>query len=211
MKHKIRYAWNRYPVFTIVLVASNIIIYLLCEIFGSTLNTSFMIDAGASFGPYIFEEHEYFRLFSCMFLHFGSSHLVSNMLSLAVMGNELELSIGHFSFLATYLVSGLGASLISSYAYYTMNDPVVSAGASGAIMGIAGALIVYLVANKSRFDHSRGLRLLIVVVLMLHNGMNSTQIDNYAHMGGLAVGGLIMVILLFFKNTKKEKKTTYYY
>ena len=72
------------------LILLNILVFLIVEFTGSSQNTMHMLDCGAAFTPMIIQGGEYYRLFTCMFLHFGIEHLLNNMLVLFVLGSRLE-------------------------------------------------------------------------------------------------------------------------
>ena len=75
------------------LILLNILVFLIVEFTGSSQNTMHMLDCGAAFTPMIIQGGEYYRLFTCMFLHFGIEHLLNNMLVLFVLGSRLEQAI----------------------------------------------------------------------------------------------------------------------
>lgn len=77
-----------------VLIAMNVIVFILLEIWGSTMNTEYMLHHGATYSVYVLEYHEYWRIFSAMFLHFGIRHLLNNMVILAFVGDNLERAVG---------------------------------------------------------------------------------------------------------------------
>ena len=65
-----------------IMIAVNVLVFLLTEITGSSLDSRHLINWGAAYTPFIEQGHEYYRLFTCMFLHFGLAHLGNNMLVL---------------------------------------------------------------------------------------------------------------------------------
>ena len=73
---------ERFPLITGLLIAANVLAFLYAEWQGSTLDADYMIRAGAMYGPAFFGEHEYYRIFTHFFLHFGFEHLLNNMVSL---------------------------------------------------------------------------------------------------------------------------------
>lgn len=95
----------------------------------------------------VVEKHQYYRLFTSMFLHFGADHLLQNMLILLVIGCRLERITGKLSYLLIYIGAGLigaGTSIIFTLG----NNPnTVSAGASGAIFGVMGGLLYYIISD----------------------------------------------------------------
>ena len=100
------------PVNTAIILI-NIAIFLTVEFTGSSLNTQHMVNWGAAYTPWILQEHEYYRLLTCMFLHFGIRHLGNNMLVLFFVGDCLERSIGKIKYLLIYLLGEIGANIFS--------------------------------------------------------------------------------------------------
>ncbi len=183
-----------FPFITILLIAINVFVFLFQELSGDTNSSTYMLNHGASNWKYIFEKGEYYRLLTSMFMHFGSEHLLNNMITLAFIGIEVENRIGHIKFSSIYLLSGFGAGLIS--AIYNMNSDanVVSAGASGAIFGILGSLLVITLLYKESRRNIRPINLSIIILLSIANGYSSFAIDNMAHIGGLIFGIILTFI-----------------
>ena len=77
---------NRIPVMTLLLILINVVVYLYVEIHGSSYDAEYMIKMGAVYEPYIVQRHEYYRLITHFFLHFGFDHLFNNMISLLILG-----------------------------------------------------------------------------------------------------------------------------
>ncbi|GAB3587624.1 rhomboid family intramembrane serine protease [Hymenobacter daeguensis] len=131
------------------------------------------------------------RLVTCLFVHAGLSHLLLNMFSLWLLGLLVEDRVGPLRLAMVYLASGIGGSLASLW-WHT--GGINSVGASGAIFGLYGLLLVLLVGKKLVLDKSdRRAMLGLVLYLVLSNlisGING-NIDNAAHLGGLATGLLL--------------------
>ena len=182
---------------TVALIVINVAVFLILSAMGDTEDAVFMLNHGGMYEPLIVQEHEYYRLFTSMFLHFGMSHLLNNMVLLGALGWNLELETGKIKFLIIYLVSGLGGNLLSLY--YDQSLPLgeraVSAGASGAIFGLMGALLYVVIANRGRFGRLSGRGMLFMIALSLYYGLTSTGVDNWAHIGGLVCGFILSVIL----------------
>lgn len=187
---------------TVLLVAANVIVFLVLSFQGMTENAGFMLQHGAMYVPYIIGKGEYYRLFTSMFLHFGYDHLINNMIALAAMGWNLELDIGKIKFLIVYFVSGLAGNILSAWWDIQTGSMVVSAGASGAIFGIIGALLYVAIRNRGRIGEISGRGLVAMVVLTLYYGFTSGGVDNMAHIGGLAAGFLSGVLLYRKRNDK---------
>ncbi len=154
-----------------------------------------LLAAGADFGPSVIIEHEYWRLFTSMFIHAGLMHMVMNMLCLFVAGPLLERLLGHLSFVALYILSGLGGSIASVW-----SQPMVAGvGASGAIFGVFGGLLGFLAIRHSEVPHSilKPMSSSAIGFVVFNTVLSAVipGISLAAHIGGLATGfvcGLLM-------------------
>lgn len=190
---------------TVILVAVNVIVFLFLSFQGMTEDAGFMLEHGAMYVPDIIYDRRYYELFTCMFLHFGFEHLMNNMLALAAMGWQLEAEVGKIKFLLIYFLSGLGGNLLSLMFDLRTGEYVVSAGASGAIFGIVGALLYIAIRNRGRIGTVSGRGLLFMVAITLYFGFTSTGVDNFAHIGGV-VCGFILSMLLYRKNKSAKRR-----
>lgn len=179
------------------LVACNVIVFIVLELMGSTQDSWFMVNHGASFAPYILEGgKEYMRLFYSVFLHFGPEHLFHNMIGLFFIGDNLERAMGHIRYLAFYLLCGVGAS-VCSMAVHAFAEPLtVSAGASGAICGVVGGLLWVVIANRGRLEEMTTGRVAFLIFYLIYGGLQSTGVDNIAHISG-ALSGFILAWILY--------------
>lgn len=186
---------------TVALIVINVAVFFIMSLFGNTEDVMFMLEHGAMFEPLITEEHEYYRIITSMFLHFGIEHLLNNMVILGALGWNLELETGKIRFLIIYLVSGIGGNLLSLYIGVSSAEYAVSAGASGAIFGLMGALLYVAARNRGRMGRISGKGVLFMIALSLYFGITSSGIDNAAHIGGLLCGFILAVILYRKKNS----------
>lgn len=183
---------------TRLLVALNCTVFLAMVLLGGAnpLEPSMevIVTWGSNFGP-LTRSGQWWRLLSCTFIHIGLLHLAVNMWSLYQTGMLVERMFGSLHFLVLYLVAGLAGSLAS----LLWNPQVISAGASGAVFGIIGGLLAFLVDTRYGVPRRviQGVRrqVLLVVVLNLAFGFSQPGIDNAAHLGGLT-GGLLAGWLL---------------
>ncbi|MDR3762727.1 MAG: rhomboid family intramembrane serine protease [Acidobacteriota bacterium] len=153
-----------------------------------------MLVWGANFGIYTLPDQPWRLLASC-FLHFGILHLAMNMWCLWSLGQFVERLYGHVTFACVYLLCGLAGSLASLW-WHTQG--AVSAGASGAIFGIAGAAIGSL--KFGEFNHSPMARSIMSSMLAFvgYNvvfGMMLGITDNACHIGGLLAGLLLGALI----------------
>ena len=180
---------------TIILIAVNVAVFFILSLFGDTEDAVFMMQHGAMYSDFIIQDHEYYRLFTCLFLHFGIEHLLNNMVILGALGWNLELQTGKIRFLLIYFGSGLFGNVVSLIFHGAAQEYTVSAGASGAIFGLMGALLWVVIANHGRLGRLSGRGMLVMVALSLYFGLSSSGVDNYAHIGGLVCGFLLALIL----------------
>lgn len=180
---------------TIVIICLNAAAFLGVEVTGGSEDLGHMIACGAAYAPLIAQNNEYYRLFSCMFLHFGMTHLINNMLALYFVGGHLERAVGRMKFLLIYLAGGLGASWLSYHRSLQTASMDVSAGASGAVFSVIGAMIYVLLLNRGQLEGLTMRQMVFMAVLSLYFGFTTTGVDNVAHVGGILCGFLLAVIL----------------
>lgn len=178
-----------------VLIVINILVFLWISVTGSTTNALFMYEHGANYWPAVFYNHEYYRLLTCAFLHFGFSHLLNNMLVLGFIGDNLERALGSIRYAIVYLICAAGSSALSdAWSMYT-GSRSVSAGASGAIFGVVGALLIILIRNRGRLEDLSSRQIILFAVFTIYHGITSAGIDNAAHVSGFAIGALLAFLI----------------
>lgn len=198
--------WQReFTVVNSLLVFVNIGIFIYLSAIGSTLNIDFMLDHGVMYAPKIIEYGEYYRLISCMFLHFGFQHLVGNMVVLLFLGDNVERAIKWWKYIILYFGSGIIGSMGSFVYAFKTNPGIVSAGASGAIYGVIGALLWLLIRNRGRLEDMTLIRVCVLIAYMLFSGFTSENIDMAAHLCGF-VGGFILAMILYRKEKTSAEK-----
>jgi rhomboid protease GluP len=184
------------PTVTYTLIGINIAVFVAMIAFGVIfLNTwrgpediRVLYFFGAKVNAEI-QAGQVWRLFTAMFLHIGAIHLLFNLYALFALGPLVEGYFGHLRFIAIYLLGGLFGS-VASYAF----SPNPSAGASGAIFGLAGATTIYFLRYRNNFgQRGRAIlqNMLVVIGINLVFGLSMSGIDNWGHMGGLVGGALV--------------------
>ena len=191
------------PYITIGLIITNIIIFIVLEWKGNSLDAEYMMEMGAVYPEKIQVDGEYWRLITATFMHFGFSHLLNNMVLLGTAGQILERAIGPLKYLILYLLAGVGGSTLSYVQMLHSGDYAVAAGASGAIFGIVGALLWIVIRNKGHYETLTGKGLVAMIVLCLYYGISTGGVDNWGHIGGL-IGGFLIGNLFYMR-----KKETY--
>ncbi|MRR59143.1 MAG: rhomboid family intramembrane serine protease, partial [Deltaproteobacteria bacterium] len=180
------------------LVAANVLVFVAMLMAGAGLWHSpngVQLAWGASFGPAT-KDGQWWRLASAMFLHFGVLHLAMNMWALWDAGSFVERMYGRAHFIVIYFISGLVGNLLS---LIVQGDRAVSGGASGAVFGVFGALLVFLWRERGEL-HPREFRWLFwgaagFAAMTIVLGLLVTGIDNAAHIGGFCAGGLAGMFL----------------
>jgi rhomboid protease GluP len=150
---------------------------------------------GADSGELVIIDHQYWRLFTSVFIHFGLIHIFMNMFCLVSAGPLVERLFGHFGFAVLYVLSGLGGSIASVWSQPTG----IGAGASGAIFGVFGGLLGFLAIRHREVPLSilKPMRA-GAISFVVYNTFFSAVIPGIsmaAHTGGLATGfvcGLLM-------------------
>ena len=188
---------------TMTLIVLNILYFVYLEAVGSSEDVLFMLEHGAMFVPLVLGNHEYYRLITSIFLHFGFAHLMNNMVMLFFLGSILEEEIGSFKYLLLYFVSGVAGNILSAFMDLKTGEFVISAGASGAIFGVIGALLIIVAKNHGHLRTLDGRGMVFMVVCSLYHGFTSTGVDNMAHIGGL-LSGILLAFILYRKRQSKR-------
>ena len=185
---------------TIALLIVNVVVFLL----SSTVFLSWYA-IGAMYTQSVVKDGEIYRLITATFLHANIGHLFNNMIMLGLVGAIIENYIGHGLFLFLYILAGIAGNLLSM-AYEMTNDVVrISVGASGAVMGLVGFLVVWIVINRKELvkDRSMLLRLLFLLIFVVDACFFQSGANTIAHLGGFLTGFVIGVLnIILFKNRK---------
>lgn len=185
---------------SIGLLVVNILVFFL-----SNSVMGWMYEKGAMITEVVLRYGEYYRVFTAIFLHADTVHLMNNMLMLLLLGAIVENYTGHAFFFFLYMLSGLFGNMISMAYEIQNNLSWISVGASGAIMGLVGLVVIWLVKNWSSFVHNRSIKirllllsLFIIQALFFQKGANIA-----AHFGGFVTGIVLGVInIVVLKNDK---------
>lgn len=186
---------RRRALVTLALIGANVAVALAATHLAVETKGSALIRWGALFRPAV-ENGEWWRIFSAMFLHGGIAHLGVNMLGLYILGHFCEEIFGPGRYFVVYVAGGLAGALGS-----TLNTAQggLSVGASGAIMGLLGAVVVVLILRRGAWPEAwrRALlwNLVMLGALQIYIGFQIPVIDNAAHVGG-TLGGAAMALLI---------------
>lgn len=182
------------PVTAVMLIINVIAFALMMWHFGSTGDPGALVLSGANVKSAV-AAGEWWRLCTCMFIHAGFLHLLLNGYGLWVLGKLVEQIYGSTRSLVLYVGTGIAGALAS----LVFSGPTMSVGASGAVLGLLGALIAELtLARKAYPERWRKTLLgnfLFIAAAMIGIGLFYGAIDHAAHVGGM-VAGLVLGALL---------------
>ena len=184
---------DKYMMLTNILIVINLLVFLISawiskNIFDIDIYT--LIIMGAKVNSLI-DKGQVWRLITCAFLHGGLIHIFFNMYALKILGPEIEYVYGKVKYLVIYLLSAIAASIFS----YIFGPQSVSVGASGAIFGLFGAMLIFGIKHRKQMGKAYMMNILQVIFVNVIIGISSSNIDNAAHFGGLIVGALIALLL----------------
>ncbi|MFR9753353.1 rhomboid family intramembrane serine protease [Nocardia sp. 004] len=178
------------PLITYALIVINVVIYLITAAQAGSLTEnqySALFFDWVLYAPVV-AQGEWWRVLGSGFLHYGPLHLLLNMFALYIVGRDAELVLGPLRYLAVYLVSLLGGA--AGVMVFAQNNP--TAGASGAVYGLFGAITVILIRLR-RNPNS----MLILIGINVFISFSLPGISLWGHLGGLAAGTAAALGILF--------------
>lgn len=187
------------PIVTYIIMAVCIILFILMELSGGSTNSQILLKYGANLDILV-KNGEYYRLFTCIFLHIGIMHLICNMYSLYVIGREVESLFGKVKYIIIFILSGIFGSIMSIA--FTHNT--ISASASGAIFGLLGALLYFGINYRTYLGEAIKRTIIPIIVVNLIIGFFAEGIDLAAHIGGL-VGGVLVSMMVGIPDKSKTR------
>ncbi|HEY8959530.1 rhomboid family intramembrane serine protease [Chitinophaga sp.] len=189
---------------TLVLIGINALVFFYTTLTGMNIwwgDGTHLLHAGANYWPLTIGQHQYWRLFTSMFLHAGLAHLFTNMLGLFIGGIFLEPVLRGFRYGLAYVVTGL----ISDYVSIWYHKSAVGVGASGAIFGIYGVFLALLTTSLFPAEMRKAFLAYIGLFIALNviAAAVSQGVDNAAHLAGF-LSGALTGYLFFFTLTKAD-------
>ena len=191
--------WTRRPFYTYLFLGVNLFIFLLMALAGGSTNPTTLMAFGVKDNASI-AQGQWWRFITPMFIHIGMLHFIFNSYALWIVGPQVEKLYGTARFVILFVLTGV-AGVYASY-YYHPETP--SAGASGAIFGLFGVLLVFGIRYRNSipaaFKRAVGTGVLPVIVINLFIGfMLPHVVDNSAHVAGLLSGVLLAAIVPFHR------------
>jgi rhomboid protease GluP len=179
------------------LILLNVAMFGVEWILGGTTNTQTLHNLGALEPDAVIVRHEYWRLFTALFLHYGKLHLLFNLYALYLLGPELERIIGSVKFTISYLIAGLGSSAgVVLLCALNLTNADLLVGASGCVMGVIGVSAGLLLRHRQTPLAGRRLRNIVVIVaLQTAFDLWTPQVSLAAHLCGFITGVGVGAIL----------------
>jgi rhomboid protease GluP len=179
------------PRVTIGLMLACVVVYLRQLWIGGLDNAIRVVETGAMDRGRVLSG-ELWRLVSAGFMHANAEHLGGNLVMLFILGMGCEHAFGRGPFLFLYLAACVSGSL------FALESSLPVVGASGAIFGLAGALITMITRHRSGIeirDHRVSIVLAVWAIYNLFLGAFSPIVSNYSHLGGLLGGSILGLVL----------------
>jgi membrane associated rhomboid family serine protease len=181
----------------LVLIIVNIAVFVLELLAGGSTNPVTLHRLGELDTGSVIFRHQYWRLLTALFLHYGPIHIFFNLFALLLLGPALERQIGAVLFAVCYLVSGIGSSIVVVLlTRLRLHEPVQLVGASGCIMGVVGTWAGFLLRHRHAPLARKRLRdIIIIVLLQVAFDLVTREVSSSAHLGGLLTGFLLGLLV----------------
>jgi rhomboid protease GluP len=170
---------------------------------GGSMNEQTLMAFGVKANAAI-AQGQWWRFVTPVFIHIGWLHIIFNSYALWIVGPQVEKLYGSARFVILYVITGV-AGVVGSYLFHPFS---ISAGASGAIFGLFGVLLVFGIRYRDAippfFKRAVGTGVLPVIVINLVIGFSISFVDNSAHIGGLLAGAALAAVIPFQKPGAEE-------
>jgi membrane associated rhomboid family serine protease len=181
----------------LALIIVNVAVFVLELLAGGSTNPVTLHRLGELDTSSVIFRHQYWRLLTALFLHYGPIHIFFNLFALVLLGPALERQIGAILFAVCYLVSGIGSSIVVVLlTRLRLHEPVQLVGASGCIMGVVGTWAGFLLRHRHAPLARKRLRdIIIIVLLQIAFDFVTREVSSSAHLGGLLTGFLLGLLV----------------
>lgn len=193
---------KQFPQLNIAIIIINVLIFLYTDLFAFDSRDAVIL-WGALDWHKVYEQGEWYRMLTSMFLHSDIEHIGNNMFILAYIGYCLEKEMGSLRYGILYFGSGILAGCTSMVYNMMQNNYVISIGASGAIFGTIGAMLFLVLFRKGKTVQYSIQQIVLLAFLTLYSGFANQQVDNADHVGGFLAGFVLTGILLFTLRKKE--------
>jgi membrane associated rhomboid family serine protease len=179
---------------THILLLLNLLVYIAMGLPAHPPSHAQLVTWGFSWGPLTLGD-QWWRVLTSIFVHDGLIHLLANLCCLWLIGRTAERILGSWSFVALFLLAGAAGETLT----LAVNPEALSGGASGALFGVIGALLVNLpgkVVGRISWPKARFVLLLAFVFFSMYADAGDRSVNNIAHIGGLLTGLVLGVVLM---------------
>lgn len=185
---------------TNVIICINIVVFIISALLShSIININvYVLNFLGAKNSFLIGKGEFYRLFTCIFLHGGLMHIVFNMYALKSIGDLTERIYGKVNFIIIYILSGITGSYLSYKLSYGL-----AVGASRAIFGLLGSALVFAYYERKNIGKDFLIEILKVIIINIFIGLSLANVDNYAHLGGL-ISGIVISFVIYFKMKSKN-------
>lgn len=193
---------DRHEWLTFALMAILVGVWGFTELAGGSMNVEVLVRYGAMSSPHIQYDQQYWRLVTAIFLHAGVMHLIFNLFGCYIFSSRLEKYMTRAYLLFVFIGSGIIGNILSYSGALMMERPTVAVGASGAIYGLIGSILLLTKASHRPIE---GLNAFIIGLFFLYGivySVVSPDVDAFAHVGGF-IGGLLLTVPLIIKSRKQ--------
>jgi len=194
--------WTRRPGIIVspavlALIIVNVAVFIIELLAGGSTNPLTLHRLGELDTNSVIFRHQYWRLLTALFLHYGPVHIFFNLFALLLLGPALERQVGGFFFAVCYLVSGIGSSIaVVLLTKLRLLEPVQLVGASGCVMGVVGTWTGFLLRHRhAPLARQRLRNIFVIVLLQLAFDLVTPRVSMSAHLGGLLTGLLLGLIV----------------
>src|SRR5438034_9162976 len=181
----------------LALIIVNVAVFVLELLAGGSTNPITLHRLGELDTSSVIFRHQYWRLLTALFLHYGPIHIFFNLFALLLLGPALERQIGAVLFAICYVVSGIGSSIaVVLLTKLRLLEPVQLVGASGCVMGIVGTWTGFLLCHRhAPLARQRLRNIFVIVLLQLAFDVVTPRVSMSAHLGGLFTGFLLGLLV----------------
>ncbi|MCL2203335.1 MAG: rhomboid family intramembrane serine protease [Defluviitaleaceae bacterium] len=173
------------------IIAINLLVLVAMHVAGNPMSPYTAYRFGGNFYASVVYGGQWWRLVTSTFVHYGVMHFMANTVGLVIIGTRVERYLGRAMFATIYLFSGITGSLLCLLNVHLRDLFIVSAGASGAVYGLMGAVLVITRLTRRNIENLNWQILLVWLIIGVVMGFTLANINNAAHLGGFLGGALV--------------------
>lgn len=184
---------------TYILIAANVVAYLLLDIVSGGPDTLDYYRYGAPTAYSVLKKGQYYRIIAGMFMHSDIQHLAGNMIMLYAIGTRLEKVVGKIRYSVIYFAGGFCGGMVAMMYYGHVGAEMmytICIGASGAVFAVIGGMMYALIVHKGDIEGIYLRNVIIYILISIVYGLTTSGISLSAHIGGL-IAGFVLAFLCY--------------